>query len=104
MVPAGTADTGCEAWRTAAHNGYPCGNECDLVSAADRLPVALSAVYSILRGFRRDGVWEAIWAELHAALRIAMGREASPSAGVLDSQSVKSAENILFNSPGARRQ
>jgi hypothetical protein len=42
--------------------------------------------------FERDGVWEAIWAELHMALRKRMGREASPWAEVLDSQSVKSAE------------
>jgi hypothetical protein len=35
---------------------------------------------------------EAIWAELHMALRERMGREASPSAAVLDSQSVKSGE------------
>src|SRR6516165_7766050 len=38
------------------------------------------------------GDLEAIWAELHMALRERMGREASPSAAVLDSQSVKSAE------------
>ena len=38
------------------------------------------------------GVWEAIWAELHMALRERMGRGASPSAAVLDSQSVKSTE------------
>ena len=38
------------------------------------------------------GVWEAIWAELHMALRERMGREASPSAAVLDGQSVKSTE------------
>ena len=47
---------------------------------------------NIFRKFQRDGVWEAIWAELHMALRERMGREASPSAAVLDSQSVKSAE------------
>jgi putative transposase len=35
---------------------------------------------------------EAIWVELHIALREQIGREASPSAAVLDSQSVKSAE------------
>jgi transposase len=34
----------------------------------------------------------AIWAELHMALRERVGREASPSAAVLDSQSIKSAE------------
>src|SRR5499427_5680747 len=41
---------------------------------------------------RHAGVWEAIWAELHMALRERMGREATPSAAVLDRQSVKSAE------------
>ena len=51
-----------------------------------------STVYNIFRKFQRDGVWEAIWAELHMALRERMGREASPSTAVLDSQSVKSAE------------
>ena len=50
-----------------------------------------STVYNIFRKFQRED-WEAIWAELHMALRERMGREASPSAAVLDSQSVKSAE------------
>jgi transposase len=48
--------------------------------------------YNIFRKFRRKGTWEAIWAELHMALRERMGREASPSAAVLDSQSLESAE------------
>jgi transposase len=51
-----------------------------------------STVYNIFRKFQRDGVWDAIWAELHMALRERMGREPSPSAAVLDSQSIKSAE------------
>ena len=51
-----------------------------------------STVYNIFRKFQRDGVWAAIWAELRTVLRERMGREAGPSAGVLDSQSVKSAE------------
>jgi len=49
-----------------------------------------AAVYNIFRKFQRDGVWEAIWVELYMALRERMGLEASPSAAVLDSQSVKS--------------
>ena len=57
----------------------------------DRFPTR-STVYNIVRKFQRDGVWQAIWAELHIALREQMGREASPSVAVLDSQSVKSAE------------
>ena len=51
-----------------------------------------STVYNIFRAFQRQGVWEAIWEELRAALRERLGREASPSAGVIDSQSLKSAE------------
>ena len=51
-----------------------------------------STVYNIFRAFQREGVWEAIWEELRAALRERLGREASPSAGVVDSQSLKSAE------------
>jgi transposase len=51
-----------------------------------------STVYNTFRKSQRDGVWEVIWAEPHMALRERMGREASPSAAVLDSQSVKSAE------------
>ena len=57
----------------------------------DSFPPRLT-VYNIFRKLHRDGVWASIWAELHMALRERMGREASPSAAVLDSQSVKSAE------------
>ena len=61
----------------------------------DRFPPR-STVYNLFRQFQRDGAWEAIWAALRTALRTALrehlGREASPSAAVLDSQSVKSAE------------
>jgi transposase len=48
-----------------------------------------STVYNIFCKSQRDGVREGIWA---MALRERMGREASPSAAVLDSQSIKSAE------------
>src|SRR6516164_1464658 len=58
-----------------------------------RIPVALAPVNPTVlppgSGVRRQ---RPIWAELHMALRERMGREASPSAAVLDSQSVKSAE------------
>ena len=67
--------TGCP-WRYLPHDGFP----------------PRSTVYNIFRKFQREGTWEAIWAELHVALRERMGREASPSAAVLDSQSVRSAE------------
>lgn len=67
--------TGCP-WRYLPRDGFP----------------PRSTVYNIFRAFQRDGVWEAIWAELHMALRERQGRDASPSAAVLDSQSLKSAE------------
>jgi transposase len=67
--------TGCP-WRYLPRDGFP----------------PRSTVYNIFRAFQRDGVWEAIWAELHTALRERLDRDASPSAAVLDSQSLKSAE------------
>ena len=67
--------TGCP-WRYLPRDGFP----------------PRSTVYNIFRAFQRDGVWEAIWAELHTTLRERLGRDASPSAAVLDSQSLKSAE------------
>jgi putative transposase len=67
--------TGCP-WRYLPRDGFP----------------PRSTVYNIFRKFQREGVWEAIWAELHMALRERMGRDASPSAGVIDSQTLKSAE------------
>ena len=67
--------TGCP-WRYRPRDGFP----------------PRSTVYNIFRKFQREGAWEAIWVELHMALRERMGREASPSAAVLDSQSVRSAE------------
>src|ERR1039458_4795748 len=51
-----------------------------------------STVYNIFRKFQREGAWEAIWAELLFALREQTGREASPTAAIIDSQSLKSAE------------
>lgn len=67
--------TGCP-WRYLPRDGFP----------------PRSTVYNIFRRFQAEGRWEAIWAELHMALRERLGREASPSAAVLDSQTIKSAE------------
>jgi transposase len=67
--------TGCP-WRYLPRDGFP----------------PRSTVYNIFRKFQREGVWQAIWAELYVALRERLGREASPSAAVLDSQTLKAAE------------
>ncbi len=67
--------TGCP-WRYLPRDGFP----------------PRSTVYNIFRMFQREGTWEAIWAEPHANLRERLGRDASPTAGVIDSQTLKSAE------------
>ncbi|WP_246164514.1 IS5 family transposase [Blastochloris sulfoviridis] len=66
--------TGCP-WRYLPKDGFP----------------PRSTVYNIFRKFQREGVWDAIWTELHMALRERLGREASPTAAIIDSQSLKSA-------------
>jgi putative transposase len=45
--------------------------------------------YHYLRAWRQDGTWKWIHDQLRARLRMALGREAQPSASILDSQSVK---------------
>ena len=57
-----------------------------------------STVYNIFRKFQADGTWEAIWAELYTLLREREGREASPTAAVMDSQTIKSAESHRLQS------
>ena len=61
-----------------------------------------STVYNIFRAFQREGVWEAIWDALRMTLRERLGHEASPTAAILDSQSLKAAEKGGRN-PGAKR-
>jgi transposase len=46
-------------------------------------------IYSYLRRWRRDGTWERIHRLLREALRLRLGRDRQPSAGSIDSQSVK---------------
>ena len=49
-------------------------------------------VYHYFRAWRLDGTWEHIHDALRDAVRAADGRDPSPSAAVLDSQSVKTTE------------
>jgi len=66
--------SGC-AWRMLPHD----------------LPV-WSTAYDYFRKFRRDGVWQRIHDTLRTQVRQKDGREASPSAAILDSQTVKTTE------------
>ena len=98
MGAAGAADPQGVTGRATAQDGHAGGDERHSLPAARRLSVALPAARRLsapLDGLQHlpqvpaRGNLEAIWAEL---LRERMGREASPSAAVLDSQSVQSAE------------
>jgi putative transposase len=53
---------------------------------------AYGTVFYHFRHWRRDGLWEAIHKALREQLRVQMGREAQPSAAIIDSQSVKTTE------------
>jgi len=49
-------------------------------------------IYDYFRHYRRDGTWQRIHDHLHIQVRLEAGRQASPSAAIIDSQSVKTAE------------
>lgn len=67
--------TGCP-WRYLPRDGFP----------------PRSTVYNIFRKFQADGTWHSIWDHLYPMLRERESREGSPSAGIVDSQTIKSAE------------
>src|SRR6476661_3843654 len=50
-------------------------------------------VYGYMRAFLRDGVWESIRHHFVVMLREGTGREASPTAAIIDTQSVKTTES-----------
>lgn len=52
-----------------------------------------STVYGYFQQFWRDGTWANLWQAALRAAREAAGKEASPTAGVIDSQSVKTTES-----------
>jgi putative transposase len=49
-------------------------------------------VYHYFNQWSKDGIWERMNASLRVQVRLAEGREASPSAAILDSQSVETTE------------
>ena len=50
------------------------------------------SVYGYVRRWRRTGKWDAMHEALRGAVREKAGRAATPSAGIIDSQSVKTVQ------------
>ena len=61
-------------------------------AAAARVSALADGVYGYLRAFERAGVWETIRHQFLTLLREQAGREPSPTAAILDTQSVKTTE------------
>lgn len=66
--------TGC-AWHLLPHDFPP-----------------YSTVFWYFRRWRKDGTWERLNSALREMTRRQMGREATPSAAIIDSQTVKTTE------------
>ncbi|MEA5574719.1 transposase [Calothrix sp. UHCC 0171] len=53
---------------------------------------AWQTVYSYFQRWQRKGIWKNIHSVLRSQLRELDGRDAEPSAGIIDSQSIKTTE------------
>jgi putative transposase len=64
---------------------------------------AWSTVYHYFRQFRRDGTWERVHAQLRESARERAGREPTPSAAIIDSQSIRTHQGGPRGFVGARK-
>ena len=60
-----------------------------LASLTARLPSGRKTIHHYFRTWRLDGTWERLHAALRKRVRVRMKRDPEPSAGVVDSQSIK---------------
>jgi putative transposase len=63
-----------------------------------------STVWSYFRTWRKTGVWELMHTTLRERLRSRLGRESTPSAVIIDSQSVKTSQKGGSVAMTARRK
>jgi putative transposase len=56
---------------------------------APGLPALDDCIHDWFRRWRIDGTWERLNAELRELLRVRLGRDPNPSAGIVDSQSLR---------------
>jgi transposase len=96
----GTTHSTRQGGRTPAHDQYAGSAERHLLHFKNRLPVGnlpgdfppYSTVFDYYTQWRKNKVWQHMKDALREQVRQAEGREATPSAAILDSQSVKTTE------------
>src|SRR5215470_940866 len=96
----GADDPASTTWRAAAGRQHARGYQRPSLPLVDRLSVAgaaqglppKSTVHHYFKLWDWDGTLERIHHALYVAVREQAGREASPSAAIIDSQSAKTAQ------------
>src|SRR5215211_3488393 len=97
MVAAGVAPPGPKATRTPTRPQPSRDPQRGLLRPEERLPVRMlprelppwRTVFHYFRTWRIDGTWEGMNRAMRRRLREELGRDPEPSAGIVDSQSVK---------------